>query len=499
MKLLLAFVFINTLVLPSTFAAKTTRASYGDELKLNLENISAKLGVDIWMTRDDGKTWVMIGRTFKDDKTYVYRTKKKGRHGFHYHKRSQKNDNFRPDDKTEIHEDIILNKLEEVNEDILYSNNSLLSIQYEVKDVKVDGFKFRSWLYYTMDSGQSWTLYGEDTDGVSPTNFKAEIDGLYGFKVVSVDAAGLKEDPPTINTKPDVMVRIDTQGPKVTLLSPQPYDLWEAGTQRAIQWKAEDSSLDHSKCVSLYYSIGDPKNWVNLHQDMPSLGSVIWKIPVSENGKIFLRVIATDKAGNETNYITPQPFLTRNILEDLLSAKVRNQANMYYETATICRTNRDYPKAIKYYRLCLQLNPYHVRAHNDVAVTLLSLNEPTQAFKHYETGLKYSPSNKGLLINLAKLYLEHSQYKLAEKVLLRLVHLYPKSPKGLWLTAEHAMSTGNMERAREFWKRITDIDYDFHDAVGVRMAQEAKKWLNRTSSMELEEPQKGMIFNLGLK
>ncbi len=364
---------------------------------------------------------------------------------------------------------------------VQYSNNRHLVVQYKVRDSMTEDNVLQSRLYYTLNSGISWRFYGLDPDGRSPMEFLADNDGLYGFKVGSVDRAGHEESAPTAGTPPDILVLVDTAAPRVRLLSPAAGELWEAGTRRLLRWEAEDEALEEGNCVTLYSSAGSEGNWHEIASGLPARGQFAWTVPDSESGEVFLKVRVMDLARNAATSEGGRSFFTRNVMEDRLSREVRDQANRYYEAATIARKNGDTGKAVKYYRLCLELNPYLVGAHNDLALALLDAGEPEEAFEHFELGLKYAPSREPLLANLAELYLSYGQTAMARKVLLRLLQVNPKSPEGLWLAAREAEASGDPERARIYLKRLTNLDFP-EGSAGQRMAAGALEALARVEA-----------------
>ena len=457
------------------------QVSYKDSLELDLSAFKAEQGCDIWLSKDERETWVLVGKTFKNESSYVYHSRRPGLHQFHVHPRVSDKDDYRPVSGGDAHASILLEKLEQTNSDILYSNRRALSISYEVQDVtsSLPGSNFESWLYYTKTSGLDWMLYGPDSDAVSPVPFVAEADGLYGFKVISSDIAGQKEAAPEPGVAPDILVRIDTVPPEIEILSPQPFDLWESGTVRQVQWSSRDEAMDRLQSVSIYYSVGSEGNWQLISDGLASSGVLEWKIPESSNGKLFIQARAKDRSGNEGLSVNQPPFFTRNILEEQLSADVRGKAQGYYDTATICRKNSEFRKAIKYYRLALQLNPYHVNAFNDVGITLLKMGLVDESYRYFEEGLKYAPSNPNLLANLARLYVEYDQLQEAESVLKRLVALFPRDPNGLWLMADLRYRMGQTELARELWERIDHLEFA-EDSRGPRYQVQARQRLSDT-------------------
>lgn len=480
-----AVVMLTAIVLSvaALSAQENMRRSYSGEIHLDLLRHGPTVyGYDIWMTRDEGRSWVLVGKTYSDEKRYSYKAKDEGVYGFHVHPRTEARDDGYVPSGGNIPKTVVKVVFpQDTNIPLLYSNRHQLSISYVVSDLSTNG-RFRSWLYYTQDSGLSWHLYGEDEDGVSPVDFQAATDGLYGFKVVSMDPVNQIEKSPEPGTPPDVLVRIDSKPPDVWVITPQPNDLWESNTMRVIRWEATDEAIDEKDCVTLYYAIGAPDNFRLIQSRLPAAGSYVWTIPESPNGRIYLKAEAVDKSENVGTSSYMEPFFTKNVLPETLDPAVRSQADEYCMTATICRKNKDFNKAVKYFRLCLQLNPYHVVAHNDLGVTLSQMGLHKDALAHYELGLKYSPSHEALLLNLAKLYIDSHQYRVARKVLTRLIVLNPRSVEGLYFAAIEAVESGDIERARAFWTRIANLDIDKNTAI-IRWVNEAKKNLARSKTV----------------
>ncbi|MBF0244302.1 MAG: hypothetical protein HQL31_03395, partial [Planctomycetes bacterium] len=230
----------------------TPKNSFTNDLQLDLSSFKAPQGVDIWLTLDEGRSWEMVGRTYRQGDSFTYRAVERGLHGFLYRIRSKDTDMEKPAAGSGPDELIRVDRLEEENPDILYSKSKSLDITYEIYDEgRKDSDTFQSDLYFTLNSGLTWNYYGPDQDRRSPVSFLADREALFGFKVVSVDTAGQKEAVPEPGKRPDVLVRIDVTQPKVFIVSPQPYDLWEAGTQRIVRWIASDEAIAAQNCVSL--------------------------------------------------------------------------------------------------------------------------------------------------------------------------------------------------------------------------------------------------------
>jgi Flp pilus assembly protein TadD len=495
---LIVFVFTSSVV----YGEGDIKVSYEDTVKLDLGKHVSSKGLDVWLSKNAKRTWILVGKTFKNGGVFTYKIKSKDIHHFHFHARKSENDPFKPNVNSKSHERVKVAVLESQNLQILYSNKRLLSIAYEVQDATQHTYKgstFNSWLYYTKNSGLNWEFYAEDMDSVSPMSFLAKHDGLFGFKVISADIAGQKARAPGPGDAPDILVRIDTRPPQISIVSPQPEELWETGTTRQIKWVAKDEAMNRLKSVTLYYSVGKRGPWIKIDEALPSSGEHSFIVPKSTNGRIFLMATAADKSGNRGMMEMSKPFFTRNIREESLDKKVRKQADAYYKTATICRKNRTYDKAVKYFRLCLQLNPFHVRAWNDLGNTFLKINEIKPAFNAYEMGLKYSPSNLTLLCNVGKLYLDYKQYAEANEILSRVVYLYPSRPEGLWLKSKLLENIGKIDDARIYWKRLNNLVFP-EASVGNKLKRMASISLSKTSTVDsVHQSVNGLNFNSGLE
>ena len=67
--------------------------------------------------------------------------------------------------------------------------SKVFDIDYRVNESALPLETVRMW--YTVDKGVTWQLYGAYEDNHSPMRFNASAEGLYGFYFVASNAAGV--------------------------------------------------------------------------------------------------------------------------------------------------------------------------------------------------------------------------------------------------------------------------------------------------------------------
>ncbi len=190
--------------------------------------------------------------------------------------------------------------------DIVPANRTIVrhtavNIDYAVEDVGPSGIGSVQ-LWYTLDGGKSWTLYGEDPDRRPP--FRVDLarilsgrDGLVGFRMVVKSGVGLGDEPPTSGDKPEIWVELDRTPPMAQLIEVAPGQGRSAG-RIIIRWRAEDRNLTE-RPVSLYFGVNG--NWKPIATQIANSGLYEWTLPIGQvppSLRIGLDVI--DAAGNRT-------------------------------------------------------------------------------------------------------------------------------------------------------------------------------------------------------
>lgn len=163
-------------------------------------------------------------------------------------------------------------------------------------------------LWSTTDGGQSWARAGEPYVGAPPVPFAAPGDGQYGFLVTALDHAGLGGRPPQPGQRPDFECVVDTEAPTLEVFRPERAEPIYSGGQLVIQWRAIDPSFGAEPVRVEYRRRPDPV-WQPILPDRTFVaeGTQAWWPPFVD-GELELRVLATDRAGNRTEWQLDSPL-----------------------------------------------------------------------------------------------------------------------------------------------------------------------------------------------
>lgn len=160
--------------------------------------------------------------------------------------------------------------------------------------------------YATKDGGQTWTPLGEDADKKSPFEFELPGDGNYGLVLV-VSTPGNPGEPPAAGDKPDWWVEIKTSKPSVEMTDIKLGTGDEAG-QLVLVWAAHDKHLGTNP-VSLSWAPSASGPWTLGAVNMKSSGTARWAVPKEAGSRFYLRLEATDLAGNVGVWESPEAIL----------------------------------------------------------------------------------------------------------------------------------------------------------------------------------------------
>ncbi|XZE33553.1 hypothetical protein SH501x_004341 [Pirellulaceae bacterium SH501] len=167
-------------------------------------------------------------------------------------------------------------------------------------------------LEVSEDGGQNWSLCSRGDTRTRQFQYRAARDGVYIFRLKSVDAAGRR----FINPGEPLRIAVDTNKPTASLI----IDIDPRGDMLA-EFLASDTALDTSN-ISLEYQTEATGRWVpipfQLSQsttpgEVSGFGS--WTLP--NNAKqLVVRLIAKDLAGNLTE-VTRLPQLPKTATHGL--------------------------------------------------------------------------------------------------------------------------------------------------------------------------------------
>lgn len=172
-------------------------------------------------------------------------------------------------------------------------------------------------LWATRDGGRNWYLLTVDPDAQSPVLASVAEEGLYGFRIVVVDASGAAL-PPQPGDRPDMWVAVDLTPPAVRILSATEGGGAEQG-RLIVAWEAVDAMLA-TRPISIFRSDRASGPWVAMASGLENTGSAAIPLDPRLPRVLFLRIEARDEAGNTGVFETTEPLMLSAPAADLPAA-----------------------------------------------------------------------------------------------------------------------------------------------------------------------------------
>ncbi len=176
---------------------------------------------------------------------------------------------------------------------------------YEMQSDRPDTVPVRVELWSTSDGGVTWQRSAVDDDGQSPIDVTLPAAGLYGFRLEIVpdlpDAGG----GPRSGEMPEGWIGIDDEPPQVEILEATRLKDTEPGGV-LIRWAARDQILV-PKSVRLIQSPSADGPWGTIAEGLEAQGEYRWQPERGTPARVFIRVEASDAAGNIGRGTTPEP------------------------------------------------------------------------------------------------------------------------------------------------------------------------------------------------
>lgn len=188
---------------------------------------------------------------------------------------------------------------------IRYSRSRKFSLDYEVESAGMAGVGDVE-LWGTTDRGMTWKRWGADPDRESPFDIETNHDGAYGFRIVVVANNGLATPRPTENELPDIFVVADTVSPGLRITGAAYGEGNQTGSL-IIRYQCEDEHLA-PRPITLSFGQSQSGPWSTIAAGLANEGAYLWPADPNLPRQIWLRVDATDLAGNVASYILDTPI-----------------------------------------------------------------------------------------------------------------------------------------------------------------------------------------------
>jgi hypothetical protein len=188
-----------------------------------------------------------------------------------------------------------------------FSDSNRFSLEYELEAVGASGVEAVE-LYGSTDAGETWKRWGSDPDRSSPFDIETKGEGVFGFKVVVLGNNGLASPRPLPGDDPDIAVIVDQTLPQVRITSAR-YGEGDRTGSLVIRYECSDDNL-MSRPVRISFSKSMEGPWTTIAAGLRNDGLYVWPADPRLPPKIYLRVDATDQAGNTASYVLDQPIAT---------------------------------------------------------------------------------------------------------------------------------------------------------------------------------------------
>lgn len=184
-------------------------------------------------------------------------------------------------------------------------NTRRFAWEYEIPAIRRTAGPLRAELWTTIDGGVTWQRAVVDKQCRSPITVELPDTGFYGVRLELVADVPDAEGGPRTGSEPDAWVGVDDEAPHVELVA---VDRDEPGTDDTliIRYAARDPLLT-GNAVRLMYSPNASGPWATIATGLANEGSHRWEPGKSVPARAFLRVEATDAAGNLGSTVSAEP------------------------------------------------------------------------------------------------------------------------------------------------------------------------------------------------
>ncbi|HNQ22946.1 MAG TPA: tetratricopeptide repeat protein [Phycisphaerae bacterium] len=326
-------------------------------------------------------------------------------------------------------------------------------------------------LWYTLDDGASWHLYGVDEDRQSPFTFTAPAEGKHGLFLVLTNATGASTETPGADTRPHQWVYVDSTPPVVQVLPPKlTYATGWAVMQ--LRWTAIDANLG-TRPVDLAYRPLPDQRWCSIGDEaLANTGRYDWRVPDGLSGALVVRVTVTDLGGHRVSAISEAVEVASL---NAAAAQVKGGADAAGQAGTAAEAARaraaqlyaegktlgergDDREAIRRLREAIRLDPQHTDALDALGLILFRVGDTDGALDAYKLVLRQNPDRRSALQGAARVETVRHDYPSATARLRQILGQNPNDVEVWMHLGDLALLQGDELTAREHYLRALTLD-----------------------------------------
>jgi hypothetical protein len=178
---------------------------------------------------------------------------------------------------------------------IIHVNKKTFRLNYKLDNKGPSGVK-RVEVWMTRDTRQ-WTRYKADAPPDGPYELTVATVGRYGFTLRPISGVGRGHRPPDIGEPPQLWIVVDEKSPIVRIHDIKLGEGKDTGTF-TVSYSANDEHL-RPKPIRILWATDPKGEWTEILRDQENTGSCRCRIEAVRPHEFYLRVEATDQAGNK--------------------------------------------------------------------------------------------------------------------------------------------------------------------------------------------------------
>jgi hypothetical protein len=188
---------------------------------------------------------------------------------------------------------------------VRHTDSARFSLDYELESIDAMGVDAVE-LWGSLDGGRSWKRWGADPDRQSPFDIETNGDGVYSYRIVVVSKNGLASPRPLDGDLPDIVVIVDSKQPEVRITGAK-YGEGSYTGSLVINFSCEDDNLPE-RPIALAFSESLEGPWTTIASGLRNDGMYAWPGDPQLPRQFYLRMDATDSAGNVASYTLDLPI-----------------------------------------------------------------------------------------------------------------------------------------------------------------------------------------------